>query len=250
MSVTTKGKCQIFDIRKKDTDIVDFATHGGPTAQKNVWVNDTTLITSGKNRQAEREYATWDIRDTTQPVFRGKLGNGSGVAHLYFDQQHQILYSAPRGDMAIQIYQYSSALPENLLHLYDQLGTSPTKGFSIMPKWCLDIKKDEVDRGVHMTNDKLIQYRSFNMPNKNGSFEESLFPPFPDNKPNNTYAEWAKGEDKPPIMRILKETDRFEDRPSQHFETADDSALAALGIKTQQKQQPVKKDSAAAKAAI
>jgi hypothetical protein len=81
-----------------------FKTHDGPKAQKNAWINDTTLITSGFTRQAEREYATWDIRNTSEAVARGKLGDSAGVAHLYFDQEHGILYSAGRGDMAISIY--------------------------------------------------------------------------------------------------------------------------------------------------
>lgn len=51
MAINSKGgKCSVFDIRKKDTDVLAFKTHDGPKAQKNAWVNDTTLITSGFNR--------------------------------------------------------------------------------------------------------------------------------------------------------------------------------------------------------
>lgn len=58
--------------------------------------------------------------------------------------------------MSVGIYQYSSTLPSNLNFLYDLVGPSPTKGFHIMPKWCLDPNKHEIDRAVHMTNDKHI----------------------------------------------------------------------------------------------
>lgn len=105
MAINSKGgKASVFDIRKQDSDVMAFKTHDGPKAQKNAWINDTTLITSGFTRQAEREYATWDIRNTSEAVARGKLGDSAGVAHLYFDQEHGILYSAGRGDMAISIY--------------------------------------------------------------------------------------------------------------------------------------------------
>lgn len=87
---------------------------------------------------------------------KGKLGDGAGVGHLYYDQAHQILYNAGRGDMQIGIYQYSSTLPSNLKHLHDILSASPTKGFSLLPKWALDANMHEIDRGVHMTNDKFI----------------------------------------------------------------------------------------------
>lgn len=78
----------VFDVRKKETDAIKFKTHGGPKAQKNAWVNDTTLITSGFSKSAEREYATWDLRNTSEAVARAKLGDGAGVGHIYFDTDH------------------------------------------------------------------------------------------------------------------------------------------------------------------
>lgn len=109
--------------------------------------------------------------------------------------------------MSIGIYQYSSTIPQNLNHLYDLKSPSPTKGFSLLPKWCLETDKHEIDRAVHMTNDKHIQYRSFTLANRTGLFQEELYPPFFDKVPNNTYAEWVKGEDKPAKMRTLTEAD-------------------------------------------
>jgi len=61
-------------------------------------------LTSGFNRQAEREYAIWDLRKDTEAVNRAPLGKGAGIAHLYFDRPHGILYSVGRGDMEISIY--------------------------------------------------------------------------------------------------------------------------------------------------
>lgn len=78
----------MFDIRQKDSDVLKVKCHDGPKAQKNCWVDDSTLITSGFNRQAAREYAIWDTRKGAEPVHRAPLGDGKGVGHLYFDRAH------------------------------------------------------------------------------------------------------------------------------------------------------------------
>jgi len=74
-SVSSKGgKLTIFDIRGKDEDAMQVMTHNGPKAQKHAWLNPNTLISSGFNRQAKREYAIWDMRSFKEPVARGELG--------------------------------------------------------------------------------------------------------------------------------------------------------------------------------
>ena len=78
--------------------------HTGPKAIKLAWIDDNFFLTSGFNKQAEREFALWDSRDLSQSVTRGALGDGLGVGHLYFDEQHNLLFTAGRGEMHIGIY--------------------------------------------------------------------------------------------------------------------------------------------------
>lgn len=145
------------------------------------------------------------MRKGNEAVHRAALGEGAGVAHLYFDRAHGLLYSAGRGDMQIGIYQQHSSLPGGLKFLQNILSSSPTKGFSLLPKWALDPNKHEVDRGVHMTNDKTIIYRSFTLANRTGLFQPELYPPFDDNIPNNDYKSWAAGKDEPAKIRQLSD---------------------------------------------
>jgi len=110
------GKFLVFDARQNN-DVawqVKAKSHGGPKAQKNCWIDDQTLLTSGFNTQALREYAIWDMRMGNEAVHRAPLGDGAGVAHLYFDRAHGILYAAGRGDMQLGIYQQHSSLPGGL----------------------------------------------------------------------------------------------------------------------------------------
>jgi len=69
------GKFLVFDIRQQDKDVHSIKCHDGPKAQKNTWIDDSTLMTSGFNKQAEREYAIWDLRNFDKPVCRAALGN-------------------------------------------------------------------------------------------------------------------------------------------------------------------------------
>lgn len=73
----------VFDIRGKAEDAMQVVAHSGPKANKHAWLNPNTIISSGFNRQAKREYAIWDTRMFKEASARGQLGEGAGVAHLY-----------------------------------------------------------------------------------------------------------------------------------------------------------------------
>lgn len=104
LGVVCKGGEMVnFDPRSKG-EIMRGPSHNGPKACKLAWVDENFLITSGSSKQAEREYAVWDRRDMSKKVAGGFLGTGLGVGHLYFDEQHKLLYSAGRGEQQIGIW--------------------------------------------------------------------------------------------------------------------------------------------------
>lgn len=176
MALSMKGgKFSLFDIRCNDKTIADIAqTHNGPKSQKNVWLNDHTILTSGFNRKAEREYATWDLRNLSKETARSKFGNGSGVGHIYCDQALGLVWCAGRGDMGVGMWQYSTKAANNMLHLGDSMSPFPTKCFSMMPKWTIDVNKHEVQRGCRITNDKFLTYVAFTLANRTGLFQPEL----------------------------------------------------------------------------
>ena len=108
--------------------------HTGPKAIKLAWLDDNFYLTSGFNKQAEREFAVWDSRNLQQAVTRGNLGDGLGVGHLYFDEQHNLLFTAGRGEMHIGIYTVDRSTPSFLTFLSNYTGPSPQKGVNILPK--------------------------------------------------------------------------------------------------------------------
>ena len=81
------------------------------------WVDDNTVITSGTDKMANREYSVWDARKIDQKVTGGELPPGVGATHLHMDHEHKILFASYRGEMNIGCFQFTTAHPSNLVFL-------------------------------------------------------------------------------------------------------------------------------------
>jgi len=90
-----------------------------------------------------------------------------------------------------------------MFFLSGSVAPSPTKAFSMMPLWCNDVNKHEVNRGIRITNDKYCMYMGYTLANRTGLFQTELYPGFYGNRPNNTHEEWTKGNDKPGLIDRL-----------------------------------------------
>jgi Type of WD40 repeat len=73
-----------------------------------------------------------------------------------------------------------------------------------MPKRTVDIMACEMLRGVRLTG-KTIEYVSFKVPRKSGTFQADLYPPCKSPNPAMTFDEYWAGND--------KEYDRMEMKP-------------------------------------
>lgn len=72
-----------------------------------------------------------------------------------------------------------------------------------MPKRVVDLMSCEILRGVRVTA-KTIEYISFKVPRKSGTFQADLFPPCRSTTPSNNFQEWWSGIDKEPERMELK----------------------------------------------
>jgi len=177
----------------------------GPKAQKVAWIDNDTMFTSGFNKGAEREYGLWDVRDLSKSIATAELGSGLGVGHLYFDMQHNLMHLAGRGEMNVSVFEIDKAAPAPCKFIYSWVGATPQKAFSIMEKDNLDVSKHEVNRAVRVSNNNLLEYYSFKLPNRTGQFQPELYPAFPSAEASNDYDAWAAGTDKPSNMMTLTE---------------------------------------------
>ena len=134
-----------------------------------------------------------------------RLDDYIGIPMLFFDEDTRVLFIANKGESATSFYQYSSESPNYLDLLYAYKGKEPQKGFSFMPKRAVDLMSCEMMRGVRLTA-KTIEYISFKVPRKSGTFQADLYPNCKSMNPALTCDEWWSGVD--------KEADRMELKPS------------------------------------
>lgn len=96
---------ELFIFDPRNTDIcLKAKVHMGPKMCKMCWIDNNTILTSGSDQQAGREYFVWDARKMDQKVTGGQFPAGVGVTHLYMDHEHRLVYAAHRGEMNIGIY--------------------------------------------------------------------------------------------------------------------------------------------------
>ena len=105
-----------------------------------------------------------------------RLDDLSGIAFPFFDEDTKVLYMVGRGEMAISFYQYNLDSPNYIDFLYAYKGKEPQKGFSLLPKRTVDLMACEIMKGVRLTA-KTIEYVSFKVPRKSGTFQQDLYPP-------------------------------------------------------------------------
>jgi len=188
-------KMAVFDPRQ-EAAIVKCDGHLGPRQQRLQWVDDETLITSGFDREAKRQWSTWDLRNMEQPLVTGALNEGSGVPYIFFDREYKILILAGRGDNTAGVYHFDKSSPTilNLVQTYNFLQTTQ-KGFAIAPKWSVDSSKQEIMKSVRATNTGKVDVLSMRIPSKVGGFNAEYYPPFNANESSSTAEQWCNGED-------------------------------------------------------
>lgn len=232
LGLLTKEKTlNVFDPRKEGSALKT-NTHEGARPQKLVWLgNSQHIFTAGFSKTSEREYAVWDVRDLSAPLIKKRLDDYAGIPFSFFDEDSKVLFIAGKGENAVSFFQFSTESPNYVDFLYAYKGKEPQKGFSFMPKRIVDVMACEVARGVRLTA-KTVEYVSFKVPRKSGTFQADLFPPCRSNEPAMKFEEYWTGVDKDPV--------RVEMRPDQKDQASSpqrrSTFLAKLGDKSQPEQ--------------
>ena len=162
------------------------------------WADDQTLLTSGFDREAKRQWGAWDLRNLEQPLMQGPLHEGSGVPYFFFDQEYRVLLLAGRGDNTAGVYLFDKASPAILTQVQlHSFGTTTHKAFALAPKHCVDVRQQEVLRAVRVTNTSKLDVLALRIPSKVGAFNADYYPPFDANEPSSTAEAWCAGTDVP-----------------------------------------------------
>ena len=52
------------------------------------WIDESTILTTGFDREAKRQWGIWDLRNMEQSLMLGPLNEGSGVPYFFFDREY------------------------------------------------------------------------------------------------------------------------------------------------------------------
>ena len=121
-----------------------------------------------------------------------RLDDLSGVPYPFYDEDNKVVYVAGKGEAAVSFFQYSTDSPNYLDYLHAYKGKEGQKGFSFMPKKQCNLMSCEVMRGVRLTA-KTVEYVSFKVPRKSGTFQADLFPPARTNIAAMNFEEYWSG---------------------------------------------------------
>jgi hypothetical protein len=106
------------------------------------WVDNQTLITTGFDSGAKRQFGVWDLRNMEQPLILGPLSEGSGIPFFYYDREYNIMLVAGRGDNVISYFHLDRATQQILTPIGQNLFTDSTqKAFGVAPKHCVNVGK-------------------------------------------------------------------------------------------------------------
>ena len=128
----------------------------------------------------------------SQSLITKRLDDYAGIPYPFFDEDSKVVFIAGKGESSISFYQFSTDSPNYLDYLHAFKGKEPQKGFSFMPKRVVDVMACEFQRGVRLTA-KTLEYVSFKVPRKSGTFQADLFPPCREGKPTMTFEEYWGG---------------------------------------------------------
>jgi WD40 repeat protein len=194
--------------------------HEGVKPSKVEWLGSLSnpdecfkLVTTGFTSQAEREMAVWDTRhfptdpDSTeeiQPLNLLVLGQGTGALFPTFDAGTQMLYVAGKGDGNVRFFEVDTEDPY-LHYISDYRSTTPQKGFTFLPKRCVQpVPKHEIRRGLKLETTSVLKV-TFKVPRKSEAFQEDLFPDCPAPRAAMTPDQWASGaECRPPVLMSMR----------------------------------------------
>lgn len=197
LCVTSRDK-KLSIVDSHDGSVVSSVeSHSGGRAQRCVWCKrQNTVITFGWNDSQQRQMKLWDTRNMTAAYNVTVLDQSSAAFMPLYDEDTNLLFFGSKGESNIKCYE----LMEEGLTFSFEVGTAdPVKGLCMLPKWCLDVKRCEVDRLYQLTYNSLLTI-DIVLPRKQAGqeFQSDVFPPTFAKQPALTPQRFFGGEDAAP----------------------------------------------------
>jgi len=186
--------------------VVSGKGHDGLKQSKVTWMgHHERLLTTGFDKMNMRQFAIWDARDLSKPIVMKSLGSSSGVSVPLYDNDTDVFYIASKGESTIRVYEASPDGTGN--SAFQELSTSSSdqlcRGACLVPKRCLELMCNEIDRVLKVTANAVIP-TGFYVPRARRIFHEDLYPETLSTTPAIDAADWLQGNNKEPVLVQLR----------------------------------------------
>jgi coronin-1B/1C/6 len=168
-------KVRIFDPRLEGESVVEIDAHPGSKPIKLTFDKLGRVLTFGMGK-TDREMKVWDPRNPAKPLFKLRLGKGSGTMLPWYDEALDLVYLGEKGSPTVQVLEmiednsyYKCATVRAEVH-----GGSP-KGMCLCPKLACDVMQSEVARMMFVGRDCVCPAFCV-VPRRSKQFQEDLFP--------------------------------------------------------------------------
>lgn len=205
-STTCRDKnIRIFDPRS-GTCVSKFQGHMGAKGSKAFWMGTKDKLGSvGFSKNADRQLAFYDPRDTSKPLAMNDLDQSSGTLMPFYDNDTSLLFLAGKGDANIRYFEIVDEAPWQFF-ISAFSNKEAQRGACMLPKRANDVAQNEVVRIIKLTTDR-VEPVSFTVPRKGDQFQDDLFPDCYAGVPSLTCSEWLEGKNANPRLKSMKPGD-------------------------------------------
>lgn len=194
-------KLRLFDPRSKGVAHETDGMGGTKTSEVLFCDNYGLLFVTGFNKGSMRQWAVYDPKMFNKPCKTEDIDASAGVICTYYDPDLSLVYLAGKGDGNIKYLEMTSEAPYAFA-LDSFVDNVSQKGFTMIPKPAMDVKRCEVARGLRLLGDS-VQPLSFIVPRKTELFQADIFPDTYSYEATGSAEDYFGGKNPAPTMKSM-----------------------------------------------
>lgn len=214
MVAASKDKhLRIIDPRQS-TFVTETPGHQGTRGSRTLWMKKKDRIfTVGFTKISERQYCFWDPRDMSKPLVTQDIDVSAGLLMPFFDEDSSVLFLAGKGDGNIRYYEIVDKEP--YAHFLTAYSSNVSQnGMCMLPKLAVDTSSCEIARlyKLELETASVIPVM-FQVPRKESSFQEDLYPDTFAPEAALTAEQWSAGENAAPNTISMRNAAEYNKAP-------------------------------------
>ncbi|KAJ2999611.1 Coronin-7 [Globomyces sp. JEL0801] len=148
---TSDNHLRVFDPRVQLNAITEVSVHDGVKPALIAWCGDSDRIFSvGLNKRRNREYAVWDIRNSSNPLTLQNLDQSQGITIPLFDSDTNQMFLCGKGDSRITWLELNGDFTIDSTRLPIAMPV-PIGGACLLPKLAMDVMSCQFARTMIVT---------------------------------------------------------------------------------------------------